>query len=485
MASSNMVDAFATGMSGMGTPVTRAEAYAKKADADLALKKIQAQTAAGLPESEAKVLAMKNQQLLDENIKQTTFDAFRAWNADFDPRHLNNVLKNPIVKEHFPHVSRVDAADPVKDRKLFLKAANGDTSILDHPDTNPEFFKRFVKITHTDGTQELMDVPTIQAATGYTQYASDEELKRLETLHKIQGKQDSRTQLDRDSERAGKIRADIAAGKEISWQDKEFMKGWTQRLAGTKPGQIDVAHEAEQEMLAHIGGDAAFQKLNFGDRQDRNKVRPYIERMEQAGGLNLDRQTRTLITQVNHLMALGKPVKNLTPEETGLMDSLIYKLTKYVPGTLTESDLTKLQAASGYAAFQNELRKVLYGSVLTPGEIEHFNSAYGTLKQQFPVVMSQFKTMLSGLKSDIESIMDLNNPYVAEYRLGGSKEEIDTMLENIDTVLKGQMSTAETKADIMKKHAEAAAKAKGESTPTPTPAAPGDNTEKLKNIFGG
>ncbi len=453
MANHGLFGALAKGAVGYGTPDSRSAARTRKAQSDRQLEKLNLRSEAGIDEQEVQILKDSNQQLLNESARNKTDSAFRAFNIDGDTRHFNEALKDPTIANLYPDVLTVDRVDVQNDTKLIAQAGLDPNDFNDEA-IGPKLTGRFVKFTRKDGTKELVDMTQLQAATGFTKRMNNKELEELKTRSEITKNlksSDNNTADMKNSIREGEILDKQKQGTPLSNEETSFLSLMKDKRQGNTAGKLDEVDAQQSAMLESVGGPEGWDKLDLSDRDTRRKLAPFIQRMERMGNLNLPNDSRQVVRQVNKLMSLAEPVGKLTTEETGLMDATLFKLGKYVPGTMTAEKMTGLQAASGYNAFQNELRKVLYGSVLTPGEIEKFNSAYGTLKQQFPEVMTQFGTMLRGLRADIESVVDLNNEYIAEYRLGGSADEINTMIDNIDTVLSQEVFNPITVVDNAKK----------------------------------
>lgn len=436
-----MLKGLAIGAQGIGTPTSRAEARARKAQSDEELKKAQLRDQEGVVDQEVQIVKEQNKKLLGDMARIKTFDAFRAYNSDYDTRHLNRALADPVIKNLFPDVVSVDKINPANDGRL-IRESGFDEGLFDDPELGPNAIDRFVKINKADGTQEISDIVNLQAATGYTKAMTAEELDRLEKrsviAKNLKTGQGTDTASAKDAVKWGPILNKLQKhpdGSTLTPDELAFHKLMTDKTQGNIAGRVEEVDATTKEMLESVGGDAGWQKLDLSKRSTRLKVGPAIEKIEKLGGLELSAEHEKVITNVNKLLALGEPAAKLTDKETGLIDNVFFRMKKYVPGTLTDDDLRAVQASSGYAAFQNELRKVLYGSVLTPGEIEKFNSAYGTLRQQFPEVMSQFGTMLRGLQADIESVANFNNPYVIEYRLGATSDRVDNLIDNVDSVL--------------------------------------------------
>lgn len=436
MPSGNFMLGLAQGAQGIGTPTSRAEARARKAQSDAELRRQNLRKQEGIDEQEINILKEQNKKLLNEMARSKTYDAFRAYNSDLDPRHLNRALQDPVIKNLFPDVVAVDKINPTSDQNL-IQSSGLDNALFEDSEIGPNALGRFVKIIKADGTMEISDLTSLQAATGYTTHMDNIELQKLKDRSIITKNLKTGKGEDTTDNKNAKRWGEILNKPETDWtsEDIAFNKLMIDKTQGNIAGQLGASEGAQADLLKLVGGDEGWQALDLTDRKTRLKVGPYIERMERLGGLELKAEDKKIITNMNKLVSLGAPAAKLTPEETGLMDSMWFRMKKYVPGAITDDDLRAIKAASGYQAFQNELRKVLYGSVLTPGEIEKFNGAYGTLSQQFPEVMAQLGTMLKGLQADLDTVSNFNNPYVVEYRLGGTSEKVEQVSENIDTIL--------------------------------------------------
>lgn len=113
--------------------------------------------------------------------KQQTFDSFQRYNADGDPKHLNQWLQqakaNPVARDLTSDMARMDRlADTPENRKLVQASGIKD---VDGFFSDPSLTKNFVIGTMADGSQQLVDMNRMYAVTGYTQQATDEQLRNL------------------------------------------------------------------------------------------------------------------------------------------------------------------------------------------------------------------------------------------------------------------------------------------------------------------
>ena len=122
--------------------------------------------------------------------------------------------------------------------------------------------------------------------------------------------------------------------------------------------------------------------------------------------------------------------KTLTPEVTGALDTTLRNVKNYISDSTDSVD--SVAAQSAYGAYRNTIRHALFGSALTETEVTAFNEAFGTLKQKYPAVLTQFKTSIMQLKSKLQTVADTNNPYIAKYYMGKSAEEVDIIIGRLD-----------------------------------------------------
>jgi hypothetical protein len=156
--------------------------------------------------------------------------------------------------------------------------------------------------------------------------------------------------------------------------------------------------------------------------------RDYISPLEDLRNFKLSTEDKRTVRNLRDLTALGnKAGTELTPDETGLIDSTLNNFKKYV-----FDEVGGKKATSSYETFRNIFRNALYGASLTQAEITAFNKASGTLGQQFQPVIAQLQVQMETIKSNLESIRDLNDPDIAHYYTGQSIEEIDNAIMAIE-----------------------------------------------------
>jgi len=154
----------------------------------------------------------------------------------------------------------------------------------------------------------------------------------------------------------------------------------------------------------------------------------YISPLEDLRNFKMSTEEKRTLRQISKLTALGGTAgTELTTEETGLLDSTLSTFKKYM-----FNEVGGQVGISAYETFRNVFRNALYASQLTNNEIKVFNKAAGTLGQKFQPVMAQLKMQMTTVKDNLESIRDLNDPYIAHYYTGKSIEEIDDAIMSIE-----------------------------------------------------
>ena len=191
----------------------------------------------------------------------------------------------------------------------------------------------------------------------------------------------------------------------------------------TKQKEFKAAEDETANLLEAFGGEQQFMSTDFTDAKNFRRAYPYITRIEAYEGTELSEADKKDYKDLKQLLALVNPASKITSQETGLIDSFTKDVNKYLTDNVKGTEAT-----SAYAAIRNSLRNALYGSALTPGEIEAFNQAFGTLGQQEKPLKEAFKTALVQMQGKLDAMTSLQNPYSAKVRLGKSAEELQTVI---------------------------------------------------------
>lgn len=448
--------ALAKGAQAFGTPGSRAEAKLRKAQSDDQLAKLNLRQESGIDEQQFDV--MKQQlDLQSQEIKKAqgrltrdaTDQAFRSFNIDGNPKHFNNALKDPTVAKLFPDVVSVLSVDPVNDAQLLEEEG------IAPEDINP---KRHLKFIDVDGGVSIVDMSIVQATTGFDQRMNDEERARFREdmelgiqqqkadtgevqaqANLIQAQRGPRPQQAtttlRDSRESGRIADKEARGEALTGQEEAFKNRIRDKNIGNVAGQQAEVRDIRSRVIERAGGRQKFSQLDFSLPAVRDEYEEDIQDIERIGKLELDRDTTKILRETGKLANFAKAAGGLSEERTGAFDNLWATGSKYLEGEIDQDQLAQMQSASEYRVMRNFALKAMSGAAVTASEAVRDKQAFGTLNQRFPAVMAQFKTMLNGMKSDMESVLTLNDSMVARFRSGGSLDDINDTIKGIDTTL--------------------------------------------------
>lgn len=391
--------------------------------------------------------------------KQSMYDGFRLYEADGNPGHLNNTLqllkKNPVAQSWTGGVVRFDPVTSA-DAKLLQQAGIKDVQgFIEHP----EMTRSVVVATGADGTKTLVDLNQLKAGTGYNQFMKDEELDRMakralmlkrlqvgstvekETqadrviqqlmeenpdlsytdayrLYKNPNPKSGSTQLERTAEELRKSNPDM------TYEDSLTQAATVSSPTG-KQKDMQATDEAKAALDSMYGG--SFLASNMQDPKERIKAEPYIRRIEQFSGAELDTNQKKRVAEIRQLVTLGKEGSELTAAETGPLDSLLREGRKYI-----SDNIQGTEATSAYQAYRNLVRNALFGASLTNNEQAEFDKAFGTLKEQTGPVLAKLRTQLQMLQDELSAIYDSGDTYVMKYRLGMDEDRLVSVMNALD-----------------------------------------------------
>jgi len=471
------------------------EAKAKQQKAQLELKEFNsnAPTRERTSELELQQLEAETKSLNRASLNTATISAMDRYNVDGNVKHLNTWLrdskKNPVGANIYGEVARYDALTKTDTNDKLLRQAgyNPDDIYSDKESVND-----FIVVTQNNGNQLLLPKEQMFAATRYTDYLDDKQLKKMEAKARIgqmlRSGQSRKTvnmkervvqdlvdtgkaatiaeayQMLLEMEKSSNGKGTLSSNEERAVNSimEEKNVGYVEALdiyystkrqgTGTTNESrfiteyLDNNPEASYEQAAaeyrnitktttqkEVGdvkelrqgldemGWLTMSQKDMDPVQRSRVYRDYISPLEDLRNFKLSTEDKRTVRQLRELTALGGTAgTELTPEETGLLDSTINNFKKYM-----FNEVGGKKATASYETFRNLFRNSLYGSALTDNEIKAFNKAAGTLGQQFQPVMAQLKVQMNTIKDNLESIRDLNDPDIAHYYTGKSIEEID------------------------------------------------------------
>jgi len=423
-----------------------------------------------------------------EGLKARTFSAFDRYQGDRNPRHLNNFLveakKNPLGASMYQDFVRVDSVDTPEGQKLMKQAG-----ITDKGDRE----LNYVIATKTDGTQTLQDMNEMYASTGYTRHMDDLALDRMSkealnaqrlrsgitapkldqieryaallmeadpNLTKVEahekaldrykpGASDPSSSVER---MADKIKAkpgnedmtDVEAleaaiaMKKAGGTEKERLG--MNRAGGTSTPEAEALHaegarSADQVKIDEVNTakdsldelfDGDFTASDMTNPKNRRQASRLMSRIEQEFPMSV--ADRKVAKEIRQLTALGGDAgEQITDQEAGPIDSLIRGVKKYF-----SNDVTGVEGTAAYESFRNTLRHALYGATVSKGETQTFTSAMGSLAEQKGPVLVKLKSQLGDLREQLSSVYDMNDPYVAKYRLNMDQDQLADVISALD-----------------------------------------------------
>jgi hypothetical protein len=348
--------------------------------------------------------------------------------------------------------------------------------------------KSKVLATQTDGQQVIVDMNTLYAGTRYNQYARSQVLSELTErakldqlmrgtesaegalIRKIKEEVPGRTyteaaklyyQMKNDGRRTGsdleRITEDLMAqNPDMTYEEAIRQASSLKSAPAAVSKNIEVTKQVRQQIHDAVGGD--FYKADLKDGPTRAKVGELISDLEASTGKSLSEETKRTARQLRSLVSLGGVAgTELTDEETGLIDNMLFRVKKYF-----SDDVAGIEGASSYQTVRNFARNALMGATLTKGELSEFDKAVGTLSQQTGPVLAQLRVQLQDIKGQIESVMAFEDPMIAKYYLGLSQDEAGNAVDQIANRIEylNSYSARQQKADEM------------ELSPLPSRAAP-------------
>ncbi len=424
------------------------EAKTKIQEQQFEIREAQEERAASTFEIQQQILMEELRAARGQLDKQETFDAFDRYNADGNPRHLNNLFKNKRIQQ-----AEAAGGSPIVSFDK-IDVAN-DQTLIQRSDLDPDIFaeeeaiKQFVKVTHADGTKDILDLHKIYASTGYLEQLEDEKLTKLERKVKIK-----KAEADIvEALRGGGVKLNLTQEANVARfisrltpeQLEKFKSG--AKIAGeifpekekvptltAAQKELKAAEISRQEVFDLAGGEEEFFGTNPKDLPNRREIAAKIIEIERFTRTRLSSTERKKNAELNKLLSLGDlAATELSKESTGLIDNTLRNVEKFITDNVKGA-----KGRSAYAAYRNVIRHALFGSVLTKGEVKSFNEAFGALGQQLGPVLQQLEVSLFQIQTDFDSLANSQDELVSHFRLGIPKgriaDVISALQERIDAI---------------------------------------------------
>lgn len=439
-----------------------------------------------------KQLQMQTRQLAQQQFRSDTYNALRLYESDGDPRHLNGFLQqakqSPVAGTMFANIARVDRLTS-SDAELVKQLGVQDVEGLVK---DPNLAKQFVVATFANGEKGLVDMEKMYAGTGFANQLAAEQAELLSTRALAISRLRTGERADRLSsmERVAKQMSEELGIP--MWQAYERLKGGStkqqsselerlaqqiqeqnpdidyldayeqavnMRTAGSEteraaraeaeqtgedyntvlqrkrkekdaPGSVkeaDAANVASEKLQEVFGGK--YYETDFSDANARRLAQPYIRTIEKTTGAKFSEEDKRQFRLARQLVGLGERAGTaITPEETGLIDSMLSNVQSYISDNVTDGK----QGVAAYESFRNVVRNALFGSALTGAEIEAFNKAAGTLGQQQGPVLAKFMEQLKIVRDNLSGVAQMNDEVLSHYYLGADQEKVADIIYSID-----------------------------------------------------
>lgn len=405
----------------------REEIQAQSAEAKLRTNKADALNDPDLIKKQVKEMNTQLQKVINEGYRQKTIDQFRLFLSNGnDPRHLTNLFKNnERIRKQFGDIVSIERLDPEKDLKLLTDKG------LKLEDYRPS--SHFKAIMPNGQDPMLFDAYGVAVGTGALLAIMHERADLVNKWSKANGKDGRKFSLSE----IGKVSsegANLGLGTGETYEDREksiFQMQLIKKEGGIEPGKQNLADESLFKMVDSVGGDQEWFNMDFSKEENRILVARDFRKYKALGGIDISDKQKTDIVNLSKLVSLAGTVGDkLTPKVTGIYDTFLRDIRKYISDNVDEVD--KVSAQSAYEAFRSMFRHAIAGTALTDNEIELFNDAYGKISFQYPQVAAQFMIMLDEVKSKLQTIAQLEDPYLAHYYLGSKMNNVNGIIDSIN-----------------------------------------------------
>ena len=197
--------------------------------------------------------------------------------------------------------------------------------------------------------------------------------------------------------------------------------------ARTSAMKNNEAVDTEYKTLDSLGG-GDFNKANLDDPATRATAAKAVANIENLTKSSMTTADKHMISELSSLIKLGGVAgSNLTAADTGPIDSLLHEVKAYV-----SDNVEGIEARAAYSTFANDLRNALMGATLTPSEQALFTKSAGSLSQQAGPVLQKLSVQVENIKNKLETIKNLNNPYIAKFYLGKELGDADKIIAALD-----------------------------------------------------
>lgn len=421
-----------------------------------------------IPNSDAAVNQANNQQALQlaaslqaKLSMQDTDKAIQDYISSGDATYLQRALdNNPQLKDVWAKqgVQLIQNLDFGNDSKL-LAGVGVNSDHYDTPEKQAVLKKNMYK--YYDGKDYHVGlINNVVAQTGAMSRMNQQQADTIfnhmrELQNALKGttnaNEDQRVAIEKQTADAGTQNAKTNAfnavtnAKNVEYNHADAMAQLAVRreeaavklkTEGTTSTQKDLmaADSLTGNLLSDFGAtredSSNFFKTDFSKRENYEKGYRYISKIEKLEGVQLSEKDKDNIGNMRQLIALADPASKITGSDTGIIDKNLGDLKNYL-----DDNVKGAKAKAAYTTFRNIMRRNMSGQALTDSEIKANTEAMGQLGEQLGPTLAKFQTSLIQVKSQLDGMNTMLNPYSVQIRLGADQKKIDNIMSNIDRTL--------------------------------------------------
>lgn len=191
---------------------------------------------------------------------------------------------------------------------------------------------------------------------------------------------------------------------------------------------LNAAEQEVADLEQKFGGTEQFFNTDFSDPKKFREAYKNIVKIEKLTGRELSEGQRKEITDIRGLINLADPASSIGEKETGVIDSQLRGVKKYL-----SDNVGGVRAETAYSAIRNVVRHDLYGSVLTPNEEGSFNKVMQDLGAKQGPVLEQLRAQVDQTRTKLQSAAQFMDPWAAKVYLGKNLDEVDAIVKRLDT----------------------------------------------------
>ena len=369
-----------------------------------------------LKDLQIQTMQLQLKQLINNNTKKETYEAFSAYRAtNGDIKHLNKLFENPEIRKRMGGVTgmyKIDISAP-QDRELLKKHLGLTDEVIDSEDFDPI---RYVKATiegQAPGTFDIVDLYGAYAKTGYFNTMRKEEVDELALKTK-------QAQLRQSKAQAGLKEIEVeSAGQWLkdnptkTYQDYlQVGKQTTSRIErkGQYQRQIDTfdrnnPNATPEERDNYI--DLVMEKSVFGVAANRDERSVSNLTGNQLEAINLvgspEYNTKDALRLENAIMASLSSTKRTLVKKDLVSMKANHKLSMFIERILKETKAGEVEVDKDIIANVETYMSKIFGRD-TPQALLNvdFNTASGLL-------LAQFMKEISGTAVGVEEARRLMN----------------------------------------------------------------------------